>query len=322
MSSISGIFSRNWTLKLSAFGVALLLWVSVRAEAPDRQTLPEVPIRLELNDPDWALMDGVRPATASVRFHGPSRELIRNLVDQPRIVVTVDRVVSADTTIVLQAGHVRIQDRPGIVVDDIQPLSVQVSFEPVRRVELPAAVRVTGDVPDGLALARWPVALPGMLRVNGPESRVEPLDSIRLRPVDLASIEESGRVAVSVDTTGLAQVLVQPARLEVEVEVVERTERTLEDVPIVLNVPEWDELYELSTTSGEVRLTGAARLLEAVVPGSIYLLVDLEEGDLPEEAGEERTGTLVVQGVPRLLAAEHEVEEVTVRRRDLSGDVQ
>jgi YbbR domain-containing protein len=322
VSSISGFFSRNWTLKLSAFGVALLLWVSVRAEAPDRQTLPEVPIRLELNDPDWALVGGVQPATASVRFHGPSRELIRNLVDQPRIVVPVDRVASADTTIVLQPGHVRIQDRPGIVVDDIQPLSVRVSFEPVRRVELPAAVRIAGDLPDGLALARWPTPLPGMLRVSGPESRVEPLDSIRLRPVDLASVEESGRVAVSVDTTGLAQVLVQPARLEVEVDVVERAERTLEDVPIVLSVPGWDELYELTTTSAEVRLTGAARLLDAVVPGSLYFLVDLEEGDLPEEAGEERAGALVLQGVPRLLAAEHEVEEVTVRRRDLPEDVQ
>lgn len=322
MSSMSGFFSRNWTLKLSAFGVALLLWVSVRAEAPDRQTLPEVPIRLELNDPDWALVGGVQPATASVRFHGPSRELIRNLVDQPRIVVPVDRVASADTTIVLQPGHVRIQDRPGIVVDDIQPLSVRVSFEPVRRVELPAAVRIAGDLPDGLALARWPTPLPGMLRVSGPESRVEPLDSIRLRPVDLASVEESGRVAVSVDTTGLAQVLVQPARLEVEVDVVERAERALEDVPIVLSVPGWDELYELTTTSAEVRLTGAARLLDAVVPGSLYFLVDLEEGDLPEEAGEERAGALVLQGVPRLLAAEHEVEEVTVRRRDLPEDVQ
>jgi YbbR domain-containing protein len=322
VSSISGFFSRNWTLKLSAFGVALLLWVSVRAEAPDRQTLPEVPIRLELNDPDWALVGGVQPATASVRFHGPSRELIRNLVDQPRIVVPVDRVASADTTIVLQPGHVRIQDRPGIVVDDIQPLSVRVSFEPVRRVELPAAVRIAGDLPDGLALARWPTPLPGMLRVSGPESRVEPLDSIRLRPVDLASVEESGRVAVSVDTTGLAQVLVQPARLEVEVDVVERAERALEDVPIVLSVPGWDELYELTTTSAEVRLTGAARLLDAVVPGSLYFLVDLEEGDLPEEAGEERAGALVLQGVPRLLAAEHEVEEVTVRRRDLPEDVQ
>ncbi|MEX2532019.1 MAG: CdaR family protein [Gemmatimonadota bacterium] len=322
MQSISGFFARNWTLKLSAFGVALLLWVSVRAEAPDRQTLPEVPIRLELSDPDWALVGGIEPATASVRFHGPSRELIRNLVDQPRIVIAVDQVHSADTTIVLQPGHVRTQDRPGIVVDDIQPLSVRLSFEPIRRVELPVAVRVTDELPDGFALASWPVPIPAMLQVSGPQSRVEPLDSVRLQPIDLSSVEGSGPIPVSVDTTGLARVLVQPARLQLALEVVEREERTFGNVPIVVGVPDWEDRYELSTAAATVRLTGAARLLDAVPPGSLYLLVDLEEGELPEEVGDEQPGSLMLQGVPRLLTGEFEVEEVTVRRRDPSGDLQ
>jgi len=47
---LSGFFSRNWTLKLSAFGIALLLWVAVRAEAPNRQELTGVPVRVELAD--------------------------------------------------------------------------------------------------------------------------------------------------------------------------------------------------------------------------------------------------------------------------------
>ena len=43
VTSLSGLFSRNWFLKLSAFVVALLLWIAVRAEAPSRQELFGIP---------------------------------------------------------------------------------------------------------------------------------------------------------------------------------------------------------------------------------------------------------------------------------------
>ena len=53
MGSLSGFFSRNLTLKLAAFGVALLLWVAVRAETPSIQDFPGVPVQVAVSDPMW-----------------------------------------------------------------------------------------------------------------------------------------------------------------------------------------------------------------------------------------------------------------------------
>ena len=154
MGSLSGFFSRNWTLKLSAFGVALLLWVAVRAEAPTRQELRDISVRVEVGDPEWALVGGPMPPTVTVRLGGPSRELIAMAVDRPTIVIPLEAVTSGDTAVSLSNSWVRVQDRPGVVVEEIQPSSVRLTLEPIERVMLPVATRIEGELPRS---SRWRV---------------------------------------------------------------------------------------------------------------------------------------------------------------------
>ena len=45
-SRVPELLTRNWTLKLAALGLAVLLWSVVKAEAPVRVTIPDVPVEV------------------------------------------------------------------------------------------------------------------------------------------------------------------------------------------------------------------------------------------------------------------------------------
>ncbi len=315
MGVIRGFLTRNWTLKLSAFGIALLLWASVRVEAPSRQSVSDVPVRVNLNDPQWTLVDEPSPASVVVRFGGPSRELIRMALDRPSIVVPMDQVTSSDTTMVLRNEWVRVQDRPSVVVEEIRPSSVRLRFESIQRLDLPAALRLEGELGSGLALAADPTVVPSDLRISGPESRVVELDSVPLRPFDLSELESSGRVPVSVDMETLQGIQVQPEQVELEFELEEREEFRVEDVPTELDVEEWEERWEISPAEVALVISGASSLVAEVDGEGLRARLQIDEEDLPSEEGEEMTVSLALpDGFSPLLDLSWDPEEVTIRR--------
>lgn len=315
--SLPGFLTRNWTLKLSAFGIALLLWVSVRVEAPNAQTLDGVPVRVDVADPRWALVDDPSPNGVTVRFRGPSRELLRMTVDRPSIVIPLNQVSSGDTTIALQRQWVRLQNRPGVTVEDIQPGTVTLQLESVMRVELPAALRFEGELSEDWAFTHRPSPVPAELVVSGPESRILQLDSIPMRPLDLAAVSGAGRQTVQVDTSAVRGVYVQPGEVEVELRVAERVTRSHWGVPIALGVPGWEQLYEMEPREGGVRVSGAESVLDGLDAGILRLYVVLDDGVLPQEPGEEATFPLAVEGLPALVRGASVTDEVLIRRREV-----
>lgn len=313
MNRFAAFFAQNLTLKVSAFGIALLLWVSVRVEAPNRAELPGVPVRVDLADPNWALLGDPNPASVVVRFGGPSGELLRLSADRPSLVIPMDQVLSGDTTLVLRNQWVRIQDRPGVIVESIQPSTIRLTFEPIQRAGIPPAIRFTGDLPDGLALAALPLAEPGEIRVTGPRSRIAEMDSILLRPLDLSLVTASGPVPVAVDTTDTAGLLLQPVLVQLQVEVEERVEEMVSGIPVVLPDGIAIEGLLITPSSLAALLIGARSLVEGVDPSTIRAVVEVEESQLPGP-GEEETFRVILEGLPPLLRGELPRGEVTISR--------
>jgi hypothetical protein len=313
MSRLTDFFARNLTLKLSAIGIALLLWASVRVEAPNRQSLPGVPVRVDLADPNWALLGDPLPATVVVRFGGPSGELMRLAAERPSVVVPMDVVTSGDTTIILRNSWVRVQDRPGVIVEDIQPSSVRITFEPVQRANLPLAPRFRGELPDRLALAAEPTVEPGEVRVTGPLSRLSEMDSVQLFRIDLSTMTGSRVIQVGVDTTGMSGLLLQPVSAQVDVKVEERVEQVISGIPVVFpDVLVADDLYVTPETL-VVMLRGARSIVENADPSGFRAVIDVNADELPEP-GAEAQFPVQLQGLPPLLTGELQVVRVTVRR--------
>jgi hypothetical protein len=316
--SPSRIFLRNWTLKLSALVLALLLWIAVRVEAPNRQELSGVPIRVDLADPGWALVDPPNPTTVRVRFGGPSRELMRLAMDRPSLVIPVDHVSTSDTVVFLRSQWVRVQDRTGVVVEDIQPAAVRLSFEPLERIALPPAVRLQGELPGDVALSGPPLAAPSEIRVSGPRGRILALDSVPLRPVDLSLVASSGAQTVEVQTEGMEGLQFQPMAVEVRFQVEDRIERMVSGVPVSLgdgNEPPNSPMGDLRVAplTGAVRLSGARSLLERMDPTLLRLVVD-PGGRAWPEPGEEGRFPIRLEGLPPLVEGVPDPEEASVQR--------
>ena len=119
------LLTRNWTIKLTALLLAVLLWTIVKSDEPTRVPVADVPIEVALRDPGWMLAGEPTPPTATVIFSGPLGEVVRLAVARPRVVVPVDEVTDSVEVRQLRTGWVqldgdlsrtRIEDCPGTVL--------------------------------------------------------------------------------------------------------------------------------------------------------------------------------------------------------------
>ena len=204
---------------LAALALAIVLWVVVQMEQPERRAFDGVPVRVQLNDPQWAVAGTPTPSSATVRLAGTARQLLRLAGNQPSIMVPVDAVGSSDTSLVIDRNWVRLQGIEGVVVEAVEPGSVSIAFEPMMALDVPVAPTVVGSPRGELTLVGSPTANPPSIRVIGPASRVENLRIIRLDPVDLSRIARSQVVRVGVGG-GLAGELISFAPDSVEVRIV------------------------------------------------------------------------------------------------------
>jgi len=313
--------TRNLPLKIASFVLALLLWVSVRAERQDRRDLPGVPIRVVLQSEDWALEGNPLPATVTVRFSGPARELFQLALDRPTLVIPIDELSSGDTAVVLSRDWVRFGSRVGVVVEDIQPSSVRLAFQRVSSATVPVLPSVAEELPGGWALEMNTIVEPRSVRVIGPEAELRGIREVGLAPFTLRAGEGEQTLRVAVDTSGIGGGRISPDSVTARVVLAPAVDRTLEGM-VILPAPlppgegEGGALWELTFTPSDasVILSGTEARLDQVDVGALRLLVD--SPPLLELApGAEIELPIRVEGVPELVRVRTIPETVRVRRR-------
>lgn len=313
MRSVPRVLVHNWRLKLSALGLAVLLWALVQTEPREAQTVDGVPVLVDVADTAWTASGLPQPATVELRLSGPTGEIIRLSRAGTVVRVPVGQVGSADTLITLRRDWVELGAGSGLYVESLLPPAIRVAFEPAVTRVVPIAVRTAGVLPSNLALAS-PIGLtPSVVRARGPAGRLELLDSVFLRTVQLPEIRASGVLEVAVDTAGLAGIRVFPATATVGVRVEAREERSLAGIPVIVQDGVSRDGYTVTPTEVEVVLRGARTLLAAVEPQDLRAWVD---PDLLRDLapGEVRRVPVRVEGVPDLVQAEVPGDGVQVRR--------
>jgi YbbR domain-containing protein len=317
MRDLPALLAQNWTLKFAALGLAILLWVSVRVDSFNRHEVEGVPVQVELNDPRWALLGESMPTSVQVRFAGPFRELFRITWERPTLVIPIEEVASPDTAVLLRTQWVRVQDRPGVVIEDIFPSSVRLAFEPIETENVPLEPRVTGRLPADLALAAPVTASPSIARISGPASGLERVDTIFTRPFDLSRVTESGTHPVALDTAGLGRLQVAPTSASLSVRVEALLERTFDDIPIELDGEVVDPALELDRESATATVAGPRSVVEAMEPGDLRASIRVGSAIRELEPGEERRAPVRIDGVPDFVTVRVSLDSVTVRlRRD------
>lgn len=312
MAVLPSALTRNWTLKLASLGLAVFLWAVVRAEPTGRETLAEVPVRVQVGDLDWTLAEAPEPTTVEVRFAGPVQEILRLSRTGTSVRIPVDRVASEDTVVQLRRDWVVLDGAAGLVVDDIVPSTVRLRLARNVTEPRPVAVRTRGQLPAGLGLAAPLSTSPQVVRLRGPEPEVAAVDSVPTVSLDLGRLGSSGLLQLPVDTSGMGGLVVNPLEVQLRVQVDSVAERVFDEVPV--NLPP-DAPSDLLVEPGwvAVRLVGPRSLLMRQSADSIELRLRLgPEG--PPGPGEARRVSVDVVTSPGMIRTVPRPDSVTVRR--------
>jgi YbbR domain-containing protein len=309
---LPAILSRNWQLKVLALATAVLLWTVPRFDAQSSQVLEDVPVVVQLTDPNWAIVGDPVPATVTVTLSGPARELIAIGVEAPPVLVPMDQVVSEDTTVLLRTSWFRGSGREGVVVEDIRPDGISLNFEPTRLRRLPFSPSIEGSLPQGISLAGPPTAEPWDAEAFGPSSRFQGVDSLRLLPIDLALVDGTGPLASSVDTSGLGNLSISPLQAMVTVPTEPTAVREFQDLTLILPVVDRDPQLQARPTSINVVLVGPQSLLEGVEAGDLRVTIPPNRAGL--SPGQEERVLLIVEGIPEYVEARADPVFVLLRR--------
>ncbi|MBW3535682.1 MAG: hypothetical protein KY453_10795 [Gemmatimonadetes bacterium] len=315
--------ARNWRLKISAFGLALVLWGVVQANLDGRGGLLglEVPVVAQVNDMDWMLEGDPSPANVRVSLEAPPNVLAPLRPQSAVVQIPVDRVNGRDSVIQLRRDWVRLEGGSGYVVQEISPATVRISFQRTSSELLPVALRTTGELPEGLALAA-PVGLqPQTVRVRGAAPRVEAADSVVLEPLDLSEVESSGIYTVDVDTGSVSGLMTTPSQVSLGVRLEEASERILAGVPVTVDTAgERAQDIEVLPRTLQVTLRGARTPVASTDPDAVRAVVPAAavEG---LEVGYQRRVPVVLRGVPDLVRGFAPVDSVTVRLPPDGGTV-
>lgn len=155
------------------------------------------------------------PPTADITFAGPIRQLLRLGANRVSIILPVDEVSDSIGLHLLRATYVQTgESLPDTRVEAIQPGSVRLVFDVITERVVPVAARTAGSPAPGLERAGAVTTQPLVVRARGARSRIARLDSIRLAPIDLASLNGTDTITLAIDTTGLG-VSVTPQNVSV-----------------------------------------------------------------------------------------------------------
>jgi hypothetical protein len=315
MASALRVLLHNWHLKLAALGLAVLLWALVQTEPLSQETFAAVPVTVEVFDSSWTTARPPSPATIELRVGGPAREIIRLARDGTSLRVPIASVGSRDTVVALQPEWVELGARSGVTIESVSPLTVTMAFEPAVARNMHVAAPLRGELPADIAFTSAPVVQPSMVVMRGPESRVLGLDTVRLVPLELASVRESGTFELAVDTTGLRGAVVRPATVTVNVHVEPLVERVIDNVAVEAAAPSGEPRVTVNPAVVQLRLAGASSLVTDIDLDALRVSVDPAalRGLVP---GEMRRVAIRVEGVPPLVNAYLSEEIATVRRTE------
>lgn len=265
----------NWKLKLSAFALALLLWIFVSA---DKVTTAWIwtPLEVQLRDADWELVGESVPADVQVRFSGPGRELWDLALEQPRLILRIPSVEAQTQIYAIDPSMVTIPGGlGGVRALDVRPGSVRLRFDRLASKEVPVRVAI-GRGPRASYLLRDSLFIePATVRVSGPAQAVARVEAVITRPIDLSGSDSAFTIRVKLDATQAPGVRFSSDEVAVSGTLDRVIDRVLPSVALTAPFG-----LRIEPASVEVRLRGTVRSLQAVDPAEISVSFALDS--LPE----------------------------------------
>jgi len=267
----------NWPLKALALVVAFGIWISITGQ--DR-TLRDYTVPLEVDFGTERIAATPPPTTITVRLEGP-QTTIRNL-DPLRLAVRLDLhdAPLGERDIPLSRSNLTGVPR-GVDVSLFDPDRVHLSVAQRSQRELEIVPDFVGDPPAGYRLYGF-VARPPVALVEGPQTSVDLLRSLRTETIPLAGRTETFVTDVAVVPENSAVRVIDAGEVAVEVLVdLAPLEAVFDSVPVEIPASLGGSA-RLATV--EVTLAAPPRILEQLRSTPISVVAVLAETGLAGDA--------------------------------------
>jgi YbbR domain-containing protein len=175
--------ARLGVLRMTAVGLALLLWLWVTVERRGERPAEKVVDATVTYNPPPGMMILDPQGTVRVRLRGSERAIRRVNPFQIDVQVVVRADREGPMEVRLQPEDVMMPDGLGVV--SIEPNVLQLNVDQEIRRLLPVDVPLVGEPAAGAQLAGKPRITPGEVLVTGPRKVVSGLTGVRSNPISL-----------------------------------------------------------------------------------------------------------------------------------------
>ncbi len=264
---MTGLFD-NLALKAASLAIAVVLWFVIAGEKTSERGLA-VPVELQ-NVPPNLEMTGEAVNTVEVRLRASPG--IIHALGPGEISAQVDLAGSAEGERIIHLSPEAIRVPFGVRVVKITPSILTLNFERTLQKMVPVRPRLLGRPAPGREVVEV-ASDPAEVRISGPRSRVQEVESAFTEPVSLegAAVDVTEAVSVGLDDPMLR--LLGSSRVKVTARLAEvKGRRTFEGLAVtVRGMPAPSRPFTVRVT-----LAGPQLLLARLEPGDLhpYVAVD------------------------------------------------
>jgi diadenylate cyclase len=204
----------HFSYKMVSLLLAIGLWWAV---AHDPVAEVEVTVPIEFHKiPTKLEISSVNIPEAQVRVRGPERIIHEMRAQEVHVEVDLADVKPGERTFDLTAQQVHLPNE--LEVTQVVPSQVRLSFDVGMTREVPIQPRVVGSFAPGYHIARV-IAQPATITINGPQQRVQAVESATTDPVDVSGTMERATRVTNVFVADPLVQIVHPAPVRVTVEI-------------------------------------------------------------------------------------------------------
>jgi YbbR domain-containing protein len=214
MQSPKQWITHNWHLKIVSLILAVMLWMAIANQASSEIGL-EVPLEYR-NIPSQLEITGDLRNTVQVRLRGSSN-VIKDITEKD-VSTTIDLSNMRTGEKIVALSPQNVQAPFGAEVIRVNPSSVRFTLERTAAKSVRVVPTIAGQAADGYEVGSVSIN-PNTVEVEGPESRVNPLESIATVPIRLDHRQSNIEQTVDLDVPDAQIRLQHPSPVSVRVEI-------------------------------------------------------------------------------------------------------
>jgi YbbR domain-containing protein len=259
--------SGDTLLRLASLALAVVLWVIIAGRDTAERGL-EVPVELRNVPPDLDVT-GDTVNSVNVRLRS-SPSLIESL-DVGDVLAPIDLEGAEEGERIVQLAPDQIRVPFGVQVVKVTPSFLTLNLERSVTKAVPVRPRLLGRPAPGYEVAEI-ASEPAEIRVRGPKSRVQDIESAFTEPVSVDAADVTVEEFVNVRPEDPLLTIEGSGQVRVVVRIRERHERrTFEDLPVTPH----GRPAELLPPSVRVVVSGPARVLRDLTPADVLPYVNV-----------------------------------------------